>query len=82
MADIFKKGKSYRECLIRRCDIYMMCIIVEQNRLLEGLDTFKHKIQVPLLCFVGVARGSVIFTYVLSVSAAKQSFLFLGKILV
>ena len=41
-----------------------MCIIVEQSRsLLDGLDIFKHKIQVPFLCFVGIVSSSVIFTY-------------------
>lgn len=54
MADIFKKGD--RQCLIKRCDVYMMSIIVEQKKyFIEGLDTFKHKIQMPLLCIVETA---------------------------
>ena len=61
----------------------MMSIIVQQNRtLLDGLDIFKHKIQVPFLCFVGIANSSVIFTYVYSISIVRQCVLFLGKIFV
>ena len=61
----------------------MMSIIVEQSRsLLDGLDIFKHKIQVPFLCFVGIVSSSVIFTYVYSIPTAIRCVLFLGKILV